>query len=471
MNTIGNNAMKRASDYGAENAGEAASLFKHTLTAKQIESEAIKRDANGYHIDISKLVGKGYGKFWNFRGRYRIVKGGRGSKKSTTESLWLIYNIMKHPQANALVCRRYYNTHRDSTFAQLKWACNRLHVSEYWKFTTNPLEMTYVPTGQKILFRGFDDAQSITSITVDVGYLCWVWIEEAYQITDEEEFNKLDLSIRGELPPDLFKQITLTFNPWSDQSWIKRRFFDLYEENERTGEDNHDLFCSTTTYECNEFLDQADRNVFTNMKKTNPRRYEIEGLGHWGIAEGAVYTNWHELDFDVDKIKYDIDNYGHPVYQELYGLDWGFSNDPTAALRIYASEEKKEIYICDEIYNYRMTNEQIALALKAKGWEKKLIVADSSEPKSIDEVKGFGVPRIRGARKGADSVRAGIQKLQDYTIFVHPKCVNTILEFNNYVWDKDANGKAKNVPVDEWNHAMDALRYATEKLGKRNFSF
>lgn len=453
------------------NTGEVSSLIPHKLTTQEIEHQAIKRNAEGYHIDISKLVGKGYGAFWNFKGRYRAVKGGRGSKKSTTESLWLIYNMMKHPEANALVCRRYYNTHRDSTFAQLKWACNRLKVSQYWKFTTNPLEMTYIPTGQKILFRGFDDAQSITSITVDVGYLCWVWIEEAYQITDEEEFNKLDLSIRGELPPDLFKQITFTFNPWSDQSWIKKRFFDLYESNKRKGIEDPNLFCSTTTYECNEFLDKADISVFEQMKKNNPRRYEIEGLGNWGIAEGTVYTNWQELDFNENDLKYQIDNYGRPVYQTLFGLDWGFSNDPTSCLKIYANEHKKEIWIVDEIYNYRMTNDQICAALKIKGWDKELIRADSADPKSIEEVKRGGISRIRPAKKGADSVRAGIQKLQDYKIFIHPRCVNTILEFNNYIWSKDSNGKSRNIPIDEWNHAMDALRYATEDLGKSNFSF
>ena len=448
-----------------------ASTFLHKLTASDIEKEAIKQDSNGYHIDISKLVGAGYGAFWKFRGRYRVVKGGRGSKKSTTNSLWIIYNMMKHPLANTLVCRRYYNTHRDSTFAQLKWACNRLKVSQYWKFTTNPLEMTYLPTGQKILFRGFDDAQSITSITVDVGYLCWVWIEEAYQITDEEEFNKLDLSIRGELPSDLFKQITFTFNPWSDQSWLKRRFFDKYEQNKRNNIENTDIFCLTTTYECNEFLDKADRKVFAEMKVDNPRRYDIEGLGNWGISEGVVYDNWMELDFNEDDIKYQLDRYSRPEFLLLFGLDWGFSNDPTAVLKLYASERRKEIYICDEIYNYRMTNDMIASALKAKQWDKERITADSADPKSIEELRKHGINRIHPAIKGADSVRAGIQKLQDYKIFVHPRCVNTLLEFNNYIWSKDVNGKLRNVPIDEWNHAMDALRYATEKLGKQNFSF
>ena len=275
-----------------------------------------------------KRQGKGYGKFWKFKGRYRVVKGGRGSKKSCTTALWLIYNIMKYPLANALVVRKFYNTHRDSTFAQLKWAINRLGVTHLWKTTMNPLEMVYIPTGQKILFRGFDDPQSITSITVEKGYLCWCWIEEAFQITDESEFNKLDMSIRGELPPGYFKQITLTFNPWSENIWIKKRFFDA--------EPDDDIFVDTTNYLCNEFLGEDDIRVFNKMKDKQPRRYSIEGLGNWGIAEGLIFNNWRVENFSENDILAIEDRHGVPEYQKLFGLDWGFTA-PTLSL-IHISE-------------------------------------------------------------------------------------------------------------------------------------
>mgnify|MGYP001072837533 CR=1 FL=1 len=415
-------------------------------------------------IYLPDIVGGGYREFWKFKGRYRVLKGGRGSKKSTTQSLWLIYNMMKYPLANAVVIRRFFNTHRDSTFAQLKWAINRLNAQAVWKATMNPLELTYLPTGQKILFRGFDDPQSITSITVETGFLCWVWIEEAFQISNEDEFNKLDLSIRGALPEGYFKQITFTFNPWSENIWLKKRFFDV--------KDDPDILALTTNYMCNEFLDDADRRVFDKMKLTNRRRYDIEGLGNWGISEGLVFTNWQELDFDINYIREQTDRRGTPIYQNLFGLDWGFTNDPTGVIALFANEQKKEIYIYDEIYKKRMTNMDIADAINAKGFGGELITADSAEPKSIEEVRGFGVPRIRPAKKGADSVRAGIQKLQDYKIFVHPRCSNTLVEFNNYIWDIDKDtGKPTNVPIDDYNHLMDALRYATEKLGGNNFSW
>lgn len=234
---------------------------------------------------------------------------------------------------------------------------------------------------------------------------------------------------------------------------------------------SEDIFCLTTTYRCNEFLDNEDIRVFEDMRKNNPRRYNVEGLGNWGIAEGTVYSNWEEMDFDEDTIKYELDAYDKPMYLCLYGLDWGFSNDPTAVVKVYASEQRKEIYICDEIYAYRMTNDQIAHEIEKKGWTKELIIADSSEPKSIEELRQKGIQRIRPCKKGADSVRAGIQKLQDYKMYVHPRCINTMLELNNYIWKKDPNGRTLNIPVDEFNHAMDALRYACERLGGNNFSF
>ena len=147
---------------------------------------------NEVRINLPSKIGKGYRSFWQCKKRYRVVKGGRGSKKSTTTAQWIIYNMMKYSLSNCLVIRRFFNTHKDSTYTQLKWAANNLGVSHLWNFSKSPLEATYKPTGQKILFRGLDDPQSITSITVEVGYLCWCWFEEAFQIMNEDDFNKID---------------------------------------------------------------------------------------------------------------------------------------------------------------------------------------------------------------------------------------------------------------------------------------
>ena len=406
-------------------------------------------------INIANKVGKGYKEFWNFKGRYRVVKGSRGSKKSTTISMWIIYNMMKYPLSNTLVVRRVFNTHKDSTYTQLKWASNNLGVSHLWKFSKSPLEATYIPTGQKILFRGLDDPMSITSITVEHGHLCWCWFEEAFQVMNEDDFNKIDMSIRGEMPPGYFKQITLSFNPWSEKHWLKKRFFDVKD---------NDILASTTTYKCNEYLGEDDMQVFEKMKLNNPRRYNIEGLGNWGIAEGLVYENFEELEFDIEDIK------RRNNIKSAFGLDFGYTNDPTAFICTLVDLDNKEIYIFDEHYQKAMTNKMISDMIKYKGYSKEMIIADSSEPKSIDDIQRNGIYRILPAKKGKDSILNGIQFIQDFKIYVHPKCENTIVELSNYVWS-NKEGVNINKPIDEYNHLMDALRYALEpiKLGKNKF--
>ena len=406
-------------------------------------------------INIANKVGKGYKEFWNFKGRYRVVKGSRGSKKSTTISMWIIYNMMKYPLANTLVVRRVFNTHKDSTYTQLKWASNNLGVSHLWKFSKSPLEATYIPTGQKILFRGLDDPMSITSITVEHGHLCWCWFEEAFQVMNEDDFNKIDMSIRGEMPLGYFKQITLSFNPWSEKHWLKRRFFDIKDD---------DILASTTTYKCNEYLGEDDIQVFEKMKLNNPRRYNIEGLGNWGVAEGLVYENIEELEFNIEDIK------RRNNIKSAFGLDFGYTNDPTAFICTLVDLDNKEIYIFDEHYQKAMTNKMISDMIKYKGYSKEMIIADSSEPKSIDDIQRNGIYRILPAKKGKDSILNGIQFIQDFKIYVHPKCENTIVELSNYVWS-NKEGVNINKPIDEYNHLMDALRYALEpiKLSRSKF--
>lgn len=406
---------------------------------------------NELRISLPSKIGKGYGTFWRFKGRYRVVKGGRGSKKSTTTAQWIIYNMMKYPKANTLVIRRVFNTHKDSTYTQLKWAANNLGVSHLWHFSKSPLEATYIPTGQKILFRGLDDPMSITSITVENGFLCWCWFEEAFQVMNEDDFNKVDMSIRGELPKGYFKQITLSFNPWSEKHWLKKRFFDTEDDN---------ILALTTNYKCNEFLGEDDRILFESMKEKNPRRYKIEGLGEWGIAEGLVYENFTELEFDIKEI-----NKRAGVISG-FGLDFGYTNDPTAFICCLVDEKAKELFIFDEHYQKAMSNTDIVNMIKYKGYSKEKIIADSAEPKSIDDIRKQGIRRIKAAQKGKDSILNGIQNIQDYKIYVHPKCENTLVELNNYVWDTK-EGQVINKPIDGYNHLMDALRYAMEQTKKK----
>lgn len=402
---------------------------------------------NAKQIYLPELVGGGYGEFWRFRGRYRVCKGSRASKKSKTSALWFIVNLMKYSAANLLVVRATYNTLRNSCFTELKWAIARLGVQQYWQINLSPLEMTYLPTGQKIYFRGLDDPLKVTSITVDVGVLCWLWIEEAYEIDSEESFDTLDESIRGQVPDGLFKQITLTFNPWNEHHWLKKRFFDAPDS---------DTLAKTTNYLCNEFLDAADLRVFERMKRDNPRRYQVAGLGNWGMVDGLVYENFREAEFELSDLP--------DTARSFFGLDFGYTNDPTAFWVGMVDEKSKKIWVFDEMYERGMSNERIAERITEMGYAKEVITADSAEPKSIDRLRTLGLRRVRAAQKGKDSILNGIDRIQDYELIVHPRCKNFIVEIYNYTWAKDKFGRTINKPIDDFNHLMDAMRYALESL-------
>lgn len=402
-------------------------------------------------INLPDIVGKGYGTFWRFKGRYRVVKGSRASKKSKTTALWFIVNMMKYPEANTLVIRKTFRTLKDSCYTELKWAVHRLKVDAWWDFKESPLEATYKPTGQKIYFRGLDDPLKVTSITVDVGVLCWAWLEEAYEVMKEDDFNILDESIRGEVPEGLFKQWTITFNPWNEHHFLKRRFFDVPPD--------PDILALTTNYMCNEWLDAADIKVFEDMKKRNPRRYAVAGLGGWGIVDGLVYENWKEEKFELNDIK---------SAQTAFGLDFGYSVDATAFVVAYIDQEEKKIYIYDEMYQTKMSNRMIFDEIQNMGYSKERIIADSAEPKSIDELKGLGLRRIEAAKKGKDSINNGIQFIQNFEIIIHPRCTNFLTEISNYTWEKDKFGNQINRPIDDFNHCLDALRYGCERYAFKN---
>lgn len=412
-------------------------------------------------LKLPEIVGKGYGSFWRFKGRYLVCKGSRASKKSKTTALRFITKMMEYPfdkdgnptglLPNLLVVRKTYRTLKDSCYTELKWAVHRLGVDEHWEFKLNPLEAVYKPTGQKIYFRGLDDPLKVTSITVDVGVLCWAWLEEAYEVMNEDDFNILDESIRGECPEGLYKQWTITFNPWNERHWLKRRFFDAPPD--------PDILALTTNYLCNEWLDAADIKVFETMRKNNPRRYAVAGLGGWGIVDGLVYENWKEEKFDHTSEEF---RKAHPNLVSAFGIDFGYTNDPSTLFCGLLDQDAKQLFVFDEMYQTGMSNRAIADTVKGMGYGKEHITADSAEPKSIDELKSLGL-RVKAAQKGKDSIQNGIQWIQDLEIIIHPRCVNFLTEISNYTWDKDKFGTKLNVPIDDFNHLMDAMRYALEK--------
>lgn len=411
-------------------------------------------------ISIREAVGGGYDEFWATRKFYRICKGSKGSKKSYTTALFYIYHMMKYPESNLLVIRKVFGTMHDTVYNTLLWAINRLQVSQLWKPSVAPLKLTYIPTGQVILFKGMDDALKIASITVPHGFLCWVWFEEMYDIKNEAEFDKVCMSIRGAYPPEtgLWKQVTGTFNPWSENTWIKPRFFDNPSD---------DVFSCTTTYRCNEHLDPAaDIPRYEDMYKRNPRAARVFCDGEWGISEGLIFENWDVVEFDIKNIL------KKESVKTSFGLDFGYAASYNAFVAIAVDLEERVMWVYDEMYERGLTNIDIAKKITGMGYSKEVIWADSAEPKSIYELQnGFLVdigvpdhpllhryvlPNIRPAMKGPDSIRNGIANLQSFRINVLPSCKNMIMELTNYCYAQDKDGNFTEKPIDDFNHCLTA---------------
>lgn len=415
-------------------------------------------------VDLNEVVGGGYGSFWRSKNFFRVVKGGRASKKSTTAAMWYIYNIMKYPLSNAVVVRKVYTTHKNSTFAELKKAAERLRVYDKWRFTESPYEAKYLPTGQKILFYGFDDPMKLTSMTVDKGFLCWAWFEEVFELDDESEFDTFIEGIRGKVPEPLFKQVTLTYNPWINSHWTKERFWDQEYPN---------TFRLTTTHKCNEFLDDADHQRIEELKITNPERYKVVGLGEYGLPGGVYFDEFREdihvvtpFDISEDCRKYRVFDYGldmlacywiavYPqgkayVYKELYESGHIISS---AAKRIHEVTGEDKIYETiappDMRNKQKDTGKSIQEVFEDNGiW---LTIASNDRVTGWLNLKEWLTPyESKDLETGEDILDADLK--------IFNTCKNLISSIESITQDeKDPNDCA--LQPHNVTHAPDALRY------------
>ena len=383
------------------------------------------------------------------RKRYRILKGSAGSGKSVNVAQDYIKKLSddKYRGANLLVVRKVDESNRDSTFAELQSAIYRMFgelADKVWRINMNPLSMECRLTGNRIIFRGMKDAaqrEKVKSITFKTGKLTWIWCEEATELMPED-VDILDDRLRGVLEnPNLFYQITMTFNPVSATHWLKARYFD---------KEDPDVFTHHSTFRDNRFIDAEYYRRMERRKIEDPEGYRIYGLGEWGEIGGLILTKWVAKEFPTTPEHFDA---------MALGQDFGF-NHPNAILLL--GWKDGNVYICDELYlREHDTNEIIPKA--AEKFDRRLLMyCDAAEPDRIRTWQQAGWRAVR-ADKGPGSVKAQIDWLKGRKIFVHPQCVNTIRELQTWKWERDKDsGDWLDEPTKLGDDAMSALRYGTE---------
>ncbi|HHY74046.1 MAG TPA: PBSX family phage terminase large subunit [Bacillus bacterium] len=386
------------------------------------------------------------------RCRYRALRGSAGSGKSVNIAQDFILKLSdpKYKGANLLCVRKVNETNRNSTYAELTGAINRIYgerAEEFWEMRQSPLSLKSRVTGNEVIFRGVNDArdrEKLKSINFAHGKLVWIWIEEATEL-QESDVDILDDRLRGILDNhNLYYQITFTFNPVSATHWIKRKYFDIV---------NPDVLTHHSTYLQNRFIDDAYHRRMMLRKKQDPDGYEIYGLGNWGETGGLILKNFIVKDFDISYAMFDSMHHAQ---------DFGF-NHANAILTVGVKDG--DFYICDEIYVHEMDTSEIIELADRRGLNKYLMMyCDSAEPDRIQMWGNAGYYAV-AVVKEPGSVQAQIDYLKQRKIYIHPNCVNTIKEIQQWSWKKDKKtGLYLDVPVEVFDDAMAALRYSTEPL-------
>lgn len=373
------------------------------------------------------------------------LKGGRGSTKSSFISVEIIKGMMEDPDANAVCYRKVGNTLQESVYEQLLWAIDALQVSHLWRANLTPLRLTYIPTGQRIIFRGMDDPNKAKSIKIRKGYFKYIWLEERAELDGEEDERKVLQSLmRGGSKFIVF----YSWNPpKSINNWVNQ---DVLYSREDTIVHHSDYRSVPKDWLGEQFLIEAE-----HLKEMKPKAYEHEYLGIAIGTGGQVFDN-------VVTRKITAEELAH--FDRLRnGLDWGYAADPFAFIQSHYDKTHRRLFIFGEIYQVKLSNRKAALQMIKMNPDNKLTIADSAEPKSVADLRELGI-NIKGAVKGPGSVEYGIKFLQDLeAIVIDPvRCPNATREFNGYELERDKNGNFKGSYPDKDNHAIDAVRYSLE---------
>lgn len=404
-------------------------------------------------VRISNVINQAFREFWKVSKQNKhlkyVLKGGRASGKSTHIPFRIVVDMMKYP-VTTLVVRKVGNTLAESVFEQLKEAIDILGVTKYWKVQKSPLQLTYIPRGNKIIFRGADDPSKIKSIKMSKFPLAYLWIEELGEFKTEDEVSVIENSVlRSELPRGVHYKFYYSYNPPKrKQSWVNKKY------------ETHDIPSNTyvhhSTYLDNPYVSEAFIEEAEEVKKKNEYKYRWEYLGE-PIGSGVVpFSNLVFRTITDEEVK-GFDN----IRQ---GCDWGYATDPLAFVRNHYDKTRKRIYFLDEFYGVKVFNNELAKWLIKKGYHSTLTIADSAEPKSIAELKSLGC-RFVGAKKGPGSIEYGETWLDNLEeIVIDPKRTpNIAKEFESIDYQTDKDGNALPKLEDKNNHAIDATRYAHER--------
>jgi phage terminase large subunit len=389
----------------------------------------------GFEIDLSGVKGRINPRYWPLlwdEHRFLVMRGGAGSGKSVFAAQKILVRLAREVgvRHKFAVLRKVLNTQRHSTFAVFDEILTDWGWRDLCTINRGNLEITFLPTGGRIIFLGLDDREKLKSIAGITG----VWIEEATELA-EADLDQVNLRLRGKTTA--YKQIMLSFNPISAEHWLKRRFFDSPRDR---------ALCVFTTYKDNEYLDEEYRAELEALREVDLQLWRIYARGLWGVLRGLIYRPWPTLtDWPV------------AFERTFYGLDWGF-NDPMALVRV--DKRDGAYYVTELFYERGRTTADLIAALPGLGVEgAQPIYCDSAEPDRIEELCRAGYNAIP-AHKAPGSLKAGISMLQAARIYTRPQNTNLTAEASTYKWAETKDGRLLEEPVDYRNHALDALRYA-----------
>lgn len=368
---------------------------------------------------------------------YYLISGGRASGKSTNIAAYFLLNLVGPKYFRGVIARYTQKSIKSSIYRDILDLADQWGITPYLKLSGD--EIIYTPNDNMIITHSMRLADgSMTAKGKGISNVSHLLIDEATELPDEEEFIKLNDSLRMK---GVDRKVFIIFNPTVKSHWIHKRWYIEGKPNPIWFEDH--CFIHTTWHDNAENLDPKKIKEWERTKLNNPAYYNHHILGHWkDFVDGQIFSDWH-FDWNPD-----------PEAECIYGLDFGYSNDPCALVRV--DRKGGRLWLKEMIYEVGLTNPDISELMESLGIPKNsTIIADSAEPKSIEELKRLGWRNIQLAAKGPDSVRAGINKVKEFEVHVDPHSSNLVYEYQNYAWNK---GTAK--PIDANNHLMDAIRYS-----------